>query len=122
MIINISNKFNILYFSHDHRYLCSDRMELQIYNIQAYRVKMNKEKSVTKQLNIDVETAETTPTITISSTSAVTKQTNLSGFVSWPLSNKDNFHFENLLLLMMVSNGLSFSFLENKETHDLFQF
>ena len=29
--INISNKFNILYFSHDHRYLCSDRMELQIY-------------------------------------------------------------------------------------------
>jgi|SRR5581483_4578225 len=84
--------------------------------------KKNKEKSVTKQLNIDVETAETTPTITISSTSAVTKQTNLSGFVSWPLSNKDNFHFENLLLLMMVSNGLSFSFLENKETHDLFQF
>ncbi|RIA80422.1 hypothetical protein C1645_745258 [Glomus cerebriforme] len=60
-------------------------------------------------------------TATLLSTS-ITKQTNLSGFVSWPLSKKDNSHFENLLLLMMVSNGLSFTFLKSKETHDLFKF
>ena len=27
------NKFIFLHFSHDHRYLCSDMVELQIYNV-----------------------------------------------------------------------------------------
>ncbi|PKY60881.1 hypothetical protein RhiirA4_485112 [Rhizophagus irregularis] len=40
-----------------------------------------------------------------------------------PFSNKDIPHFENLvLLLIMVSNGLSFTFLENKETQEVFRF
>jgi len=32
MIINMLNKFIFLHFSHDHRYLRSDMVELQIYN------------------------------------------------------------------------------------------
>jgi hypothetical protein len=50
------------------------------------------------------------------------KQTNLSVYVSRPLSNKDELHFENLVLRMMVSNGLSFTFLENNETREVFRF
>jgi hypothetical protein len=88
--------------------------------------KKNNDRS--KSMNLDVETTEITETIAPITTElpgpkpSVTKQTNLSGFVSWPLSKKDNSHFENLLLLMTVSNGLSFNFLENKETQDVFRF
>uniref|UniRef100_U9USP8 DUF659 domain-containing protein n=1 Tax=Rhizophagus irregularis (strain DAOM 181602 / DAOM 197198 / MUCL 43194) TaxID=747089 RepID=U9USP8_RHIID len=67
-----------------------------------------------------VETAKFTNTVP--STSSVIKQTTLSRYVSCPLSKKDNHHFENLILLMMVSNGLSFTFLKNKETQEVFRF
>ncbi|CAB5302966.1 unnamed protein product [Rhizophagus irregularis] len=56
------------------------------------------------------------------STSTAIKQTTLNNFISRPLSNKDIPHFENLVLLMIVSNGLPFTFLENKETQDVFKF
>jgi hypothetical protein len=35
---------------------------------------------------------------------------------------KDTLYFENLLLLMLVSNGLSFTFPENKETQNVFKY
>ena len=35
------------------------------------------------------------------------------------LFDKDNQHFENLILRMIVSNGLSFTFIENQETQDI---
>ena len=50
------------------------------------------------------------------------KQTSLTNYVSRPLLAKDQHHFENLVLLMMVSNGLPFTFMENKETQDVFNF
>ena len=50
------------------------------------------------------------------------KQISLANYVSRPLSIKDNQHFENLVLLMMVSNGLPFTFMENKEIQDVFNF
>ncbi|RGB34187.1 hypothetical protein C1646_760843 [Rhizophagus diaphanus] len=56
------------------------------------------------------------------STSIAIKQTTLNHFISHPLLNKDIPHFENLVLLMIVSNGLPFTFLENKETQDVFKF
>ena len=55
-------------------------------------------------------------------TFALTKQTSLVNYISRPLSKQDELHFENLILYMMVSNSLPFSFMENKETQDLFNF
>ena len=80
--------------------------------------KKNKETQI---LVVNESNTETTSSNTASSTSII-KQTNLSGYVSRPMSKKDNLHFENLILLMMVSNGLSFTFLENKETQEVFRF
>jgi len=42
--------------------------------------------------------------------------------VSRPLSKKDAPYFELLVLRMLVSNGLAFTFLENQETKDVFTF
>ncbi len=59
---------------------------------------------------------------TNTSASTTTKQTFLTGYMSRPLLKQDESHFENLTLRMIVSNGLPFSFMENKETQDLFSF
>ncbi|GES95927.1 ribonuclease H-like domain-containing protein [Rhizophagus clarus] len=82
--------------------------------------KKNKEKQIVTNLNTE-ERNMRSGVETNNMSSIITKQQNLSGFVSWPMSKKDVSHFENLILLMMVSNGLSFTFLENKETQDVFR-
>jgi hypothetical protein len=51
-----------------------------------------------------------------------TKQAVFAHYVARSLSEKDKLHFENLVLRMVVSNGLSFTFTENQETKDVFNF
>ncbi|CAG8842820.1 12980_t:CDS:1, partial [Racocetra persica] len=60
--------------------------------------------------------------IPVSKTSAPKKQTHFQSYVSHPLSEKDRPHFENLILRMIVSNGLPFTFMENYETQEVFHF
>nr|CAG8610018.1 475_t:CDS:2 [Entrophospora candida] len=57
-----------------------------------------------------------------SSTATSNKQPLIENYFSKPLSKKNNSYFEILLLRMLVSNGLSFTFLENQETKDVFNF
>ncbi len=50
------------------------------------------------------------------------KQISLTNYVLRSLSAKDQQYFKNLVLLMIVSNGLPFIFIENKKTQDVFNF
>ena len=87
-----------------------------------------------KSIAIEVESASENETSTLATTSKanslLTKefipkkksQTSLTGYTSRSLSNKDKLHFENLILRMIVSNGLSFTFMENQETQDVFDY
>jgi len=54
--------------------------------------------------------------------SQIKKQTTLANYVLRPFSDNDKSHFENLVLRMIVSNGLPFTFMENQETRDIFNF
>ncbi|RHZ50422.1 hypothetical protein Glove_499g7 [Diversispora epigaea] len=49
-------------------------------------------------------------------------QSRITNYVSRSLSKKDVPYFEILLLQMLVSNGLAFTFFENQETKDVFTF
>ena len=63
--------------------------------------KKNKEKST----NLNPESSmKSTIETNNENISIITKQQNLSGFISWPMSKKDIPHFKNLVLLMMVLN------------------
>jgi len=50
------------------------------------------------------------------------KQTSLTNYVLRLLSAKDQQYFENLVLLMIVSNSLPFTFMKNKKIQDVFNF
>lgn len=60
--------------------------------------------------------------ISTETASQIKKQTILSHYVLHSLSDNDKSHFENLILQMIVSNGLSFNFMENQETWDVFNY
>src|SRR5260363_22742 len=69
------------------------------------------------------EISSTIPTI--SETTEINlpkKQTTFTIYVSRLLSEKDKPHFENLILRMIISNGLPFTFMENNEIQDVFNF
>ncbi|CAG8842515.1 45385_t:CDS:1, partial [Gigaspora margarita] len=60
---------------------------------------------------------------TISSHSSVnSRQSAISNFLCRPLSANDLLWFEQLLLRMIVSNALSFTFVENEDTIAVFEF
>ncbi|CAG8801313.1 10611_t:CDS:2, partial [Cetraspora pellucida] len=83
---------------------------------------------------IDVKSASEDETITSSTISKTdlslnknfisTKQNQkfLTSYVSYSLSSKDKEHFENLILCMIVSNCLSFIFMKNQKTQDVFNY
>lgn len=103
-----------------------ERKEILSRHIPEDEKKPSQQKDITKVSKID-DNSITTPKITNINPSSnpfttAIKQTTLSNYVSRPLSTKDNQHFENLVLLMIVSNGLPFTFMENKETLDVFNF
>lgn len=98
----------------------SEYHESERQEILSRKVPEDEKKS--KEIQVEVDNIETAKATTSTSSTSVIKQTTLSGYVSRPLSKKDETHFENLVLLMMVSNGLSFTFLENKETQEVFRF
>jgi hypothetical protein len=100
----------------------SEYHESERQEILSRKVPEDEKKRGTQILVINDESNTETNSSTTTSSTSIIKQTNLSGFASRPMSTKDNLHFENLVLLMMVSNGLSFSFLENKETQEVFKF
>jgi hypothetical protein len=50
------------------------------------------------------------------------RQNLISGYLGRPISKKDILHFENLILRMCISNGLSFSFIDNDDTKEFFKF
>ena len=85
--------------------------ESERQEILSRKVPEDEKKRGTQILVVNESNTETTSSTTTSSTSII-KQTNLSGFASRPMSTKDNLHFENLILLLMVSNGLSFTFIQ----------
>ncbi|CAG8787212.1 21130_t:CDS:2, partial [Cetraspora pellucida] len=84
-----------------------------------------------KSVVTDIESVsedETITSSTISKTnSSLTKnfvskkqnQKSITSFVLHSMFSKDKGHLENLILHMIVSNGLSFTFMENQETQDL---
>ncbi|RIB02753.1 hypothetical protein C2G38_2226955 [Gigaspora rosea] len=49
-------------------------------------------------------------------------QTKMVSYIGWPLSTKDIPTFNSLLLRMTISNGFSFSWIENEETKEFFKF
>src|SRR2546429_3973414 len=87
----------------------SEYNENERQEILSYKVPEDEKKSKERPIVIDEnETGIVEPIITnitttgIPSTSVI-KQTTLSGYISQLLSKNDNLHFENLVLLMMVS-------------------
>lgn len=90
--------------------------------ILSRKVPEDEKKNKQTQAIIDESEMETDKSTTTAPSNSIIKQSTLSGYVSRPFSKKDKPHFENLILLMMVSNGLSFTFLENKETQEVFRF
>ncbi|GBB94004.1 hypothetical protein RclHR1_22700003 [Rhizophagus clarus] len=52
----------------------------------------------------------------------ITTQSRIINYVSRPLTRRDKPYFETLLLRMQVSNGLPFTFFENQETKEVFNF
>ncbi|PKY18204.1 hypothetical protein RhiirB3_454056, partial [Rhizophagus irregularis] len=99
-----------------HEYHESEREE-----ILSRKVPEDEKKNKTQAI-INESEMETDKSTTAAPSNSIIKQSTLSGYVSRPFSKKDIPHFENLVLLMMVSNGLSFTFLENKETQEVFRF
>ncbi|CAB4424802.1 unnamed protein product [Rhizophagus irregularis] len=100
-----------------------ERKEILLRSVPEDKKKNSQQKNVDE--TFDSENEDNNSIINFSnnpSTSTAIKQTTLNNFISRPLSNKDIPHFENLVLLMIVSNGLPFTFLENKETQDVFKF
>ena len=60
---------------------------------------------------------------TVSSHSSVnSRQSAISNFLCRPLSANDQLWFEQLLLRMIVSNALPFTFVENEDTIAVFEF
>ncbi|RIA83085.1 hypothetical protein C1645_834329 [Glomus cerebriforme] len=100
----------------------SEYNESERQEILSRKVPEDEKKSKECRTEVIGNNIETTDATTSASSTSVIKQTTLSGYVSRPYSKKDETHFENLVLLMMVSNGLSFTFLENKETQELFRY
>ncbi|CAB4429287.1 unnamed protein product [Rhizophagus irregularis] len=100
-----------------HEYHESEREE-----ILSRKVPEDEKKNKTQAI-INESKMETDKSTTAAPSNSIIKQSTLSGYVSQSFSNKDIPYFENLvLLLMMVSNGLSFTFLEYKETQEVFRF
>ncbi|CAG8700513.1 3003_t:CDS:2, partial [Ambispora leptoticha] len=64
------------------------------------------------------ETSAPTSSSTNQPALKMTKQETLAYYVARPLSEKDRLHFENLVLRMIISNGLPFTFTENQETKE----
>jgi len=50
------------------------------------------------------------------------RQQSITNYFARPFSTNDKAKFEQLLLHMIISNNLSFTFLENQETKSLFEF
>jgi hypothetical protein len=100
-----------------------ERKEILLRSVPEDKKKNSQQKNVNETFDSENEDNNSIINFTNNpSTSTAIKQTTLNTFVSRPLSNKDIPHFENLVLLMVVSNGLPFTFLENKETQDVFKF
>jgi len=99
----------------------SEYNEIERQEILSRKVPEDEKKSKEAINENNIEPASVKATTSTSSTSVI-KQATLSGYVSRSMSKKDETHFENLILLMMVSNGLSFTFLENRETQEVFKF
>ena len=76
----------------------------------------------TSGFKIDDNSVTTPKTTNTNPFTTAIKQTTLTNYVSRPFSTQDNQHFENLVLFMIVSNGLPFTFIENKEIQDVFNF
>lgn len=84
--------------------------------------KKNKKKSSEDSASED-EIFNTISTISeASKTNLPKKQTSVTKYVTHSLTEKDKPHFENLVLRMIVSNGLPFTFMENYETQEVFKF
>ena len=73
------------------------------------------EISTSNLLSTNLSSSKPTP-------SKVKRQAPVNNYIIRQLSDKDNQHFENLILRMIVSNGLPFTFMENQETQDVFNF
>ncbi|CAG8654842.1 14452_t:CDS:2 [Cetraspora pellucida] len=87
--------------------------------------KILKKKS-NKATNIDSVSNDKIST-TISTTFKISKtvpkkQATFNSYISCPLSEKDKPYFENLLLYMIILNRLSFTFMENHEMQNVFNF
>ena len=50
------------------------------------------------------------------------QQQSITNYLVQPFSTNDKTRFEQLLLHMIISNNLPFTFLENQETKSLFEF
>ncbi|CAG8671688.1 9194_t:CDS:2, partial [Ambispora gerdemannii] len=113
----------------------SERQEILSRQVAEDKKKKGKKAASTDELSISTtfnlstsnsttsNLSTTNSTISNPSTSnSIIKQSSLMGYLSRPLSNKDLLHFENLILRIIVSNGLPFKFMENQETKDVFSF
>ncbi|CAG8475061.1 4559_t:CDS:2 [Cetraspora pellucida] len=94
-----------------------------------FSLEIAKDRKSTQQNVINESSTKTFLTLDNQSTSNLsnlstktTKQSSLIGFVQCPLSKNNIPTFENLMLRIVVSNNLPFSFVENPETQDVFNF
>ncbi|CAG8666368.1 13449_t:CDS:2, partial [Racocetra persica] len=71
-----------------------------------------------------IKQGQSSTTFTIARSGSSTSSPNqlITKFLCHPLSSNNRSHFEELLLQMIVSNALPFTFVENEEILELFQF
>lgn len=99
-----------------------ERKEILSRRVPEDEKKTPNQKNIINEPYVESDDDSSKTVKTNTSASTTTKQTFLTDYMSRPLSKQDESHFENLTLRMIVSNGLPFSFMENKETQDLFSF
>ena len=80
------------------------------------------EKEGDENFNLQNPPKRRKSTSTISSTSSLFRQQSIASYCARPMSINDRPTFEFLLLRMIVSNGLPFTFLENEDTQAVFNF
>ncbi|CAG8836329.1 12396_t:CDS:2, partial [Gigaspora margarita] len=88
---------------------------------KAFHVESDTDESLNLRTN-SVISATSSHSVISSHSSINSRQSAITNFICRPLSVNDQIRFEQLLLRMIVSNALPFTYVENEDTIAVFEF
>ncbi|CAG8822025.1 6066_t:CDS:2, partial [Gigaspora margarita] len=104
--------------------LSAAQQDSNCYTVNRAHIESDTNESLNLRTNsaISITSSHSVISTTSSHPSINSQQSAITNFICRPLSVNNQLRFEQLLLRMIVSNALSFTFVENEDTIAVFEF